>query len=192
MKKQVKARIVRLARDKFMKHGFYKVSLDAIVAELRTSKSSLYNHFKSKEDLVYQVLLEINGEINGTLEEIINDKKLSFFGKLMAIMEFTSILLKDTSDEFLKDLRMYTPDLWDLYMKMRENRITRYYKQLFESGMEEGIVRKDLAPALMLHAYFKLTEISIHSEDFEGLGLTNQEAYFQISRLFLEGIRQQV
>jgi len=177
-----------LAREKFFKHGFYKVSLDSLVRDLKTSKSSLYNHFDSKEDLVREILLRLNGEINGMLEEIVYDKKRSFFGKLTTITEFTGNLLNKTSDEFLHDLKIYTPELWILYLNMREERINRYYKRLFESGIEEGILRSDLNPALILHAYFKLTEIAIQSDDFMGLELTNQEAYNQISTLFLEGI----
>jgi AcrR family transcriptional regulator len=191
MKQSVKDRILRLAREKFMKHGFHKVSLDALVAELHTSKSSLYNHFKSKEDLVYQVLLEVNHEINTKLENIMYDKKLSFYGKLMAVMEFTANLLKDSGDEFLHDLKLYTPDLWQKYMNMRKERINRYYKQLFETGLEEGIIREDLDPVLVLNVYFKLTEITVNPAEFKELELTSQETYHQISSLFLEGIKKQ-
>lgn len=191
MKHGVKDRILRLAREKFMKHGFYKVSLDALVAELHTSKSSLYNHFKSKEDLVNQVLLEINQEINTALQNIMNDKKLSFYGKLLAVMEFTANLLKDSGDEFLHDLKLYTPDLWQKYMGMRKDRINRYYKQLFDTGLEEGIIREDLDPALVLNVYFKLTEIAVNPTEFKELDLTSQETYHQISTLFLEGIKKQ-
>ena len=174
-----------------MKYGFHKISLDSLVAELKTSKSSLYNHFKSKEDLVYQVLSQMNLEINSKLETIMQDKKLSFYGKLSSIMEFTGNLLNESGEEFLHDLKIFTPDLWHQYMNMRKDRINRYYKRLFEMGMEEGMVRKDLNPALVLSAYFKLTEISVNSEDLRGLNLNNQEAYQQISTLFLEGIRNQ-
>lgn len=191
MRQNVKDRILHLAREKFMKHGFYKVSLDAMVAELRTSKSSLYNHFKSKEDLVYQVLMEINQEINTQLETIMNDKKLSFYGKLMAVMEFTANLLKESGDEFLNDLKLYTPDLWHIYMRMRKERIDRYYKQLFDTGLEEEIIRNDLDPVLVLNVYFKLTEIAVNPTEFKELDLSSQETYRQISTLFLEGIKKQ-
>jgi AcrR family transcriptional regulator len=189
-KSTVKDRIINLAKDKFFKYGFYRISLDSLVAELRTSKSSFYNHFESKDDLVSVILLELNREINLSLEKIINDKKLSFFGRLSAITEFTSNLLKKTSHEFLHDLRLYTPELWNMYLELREERINRYYRKLFDSGIQEGIIRNDLDPDLILQAYFKLTEIPIHSEDFRELELRNEEAYNQISILFMEGIRK--
>jgi AcrR family transcriptional regulator len=187
-KMNVKERILIVAREKFFKHGFYKVSLDSLVKDLHTSKSSLYNHFESKDALVHKILLQLDQEINSKLEDILNDRKLSFFGRLSAITEFTSDLLKKTSEDFLHDLKLYTPDLWEIYLDLRQKRINRYYWSLFESGVREGIIRKDLNLNLILIAYFKLTEISIQSDDFKKLSMTNQEAYNQISTLFLEGI----
>ncbi len=55
-----KDRILNVAYEKFLKYGFFKVSMDSIVQELKTSKSSLYNHFASKEDLVMAVVEKIN------------------------------------------------------------------------------------------------------------------------------------
>jgi AcrR family transcriptional regulator len=187
----VKERILNLAQEKFFRHGFYKVSLDELVAELRTSKSSLYNHFKSKDDLVSQVLQRVNSEINQNLEKILNDRKLSFYGKLSEIFAFTVRLLDQAGDDFLKDLRTYTPDLWKDYMRMRDERINRYYRSLFDSGIKEGIIRNDLDIELILEVYLKLTEISVSADAFSGGKLSNQEVYRQISILFLEGVRKQ-
>lgn len=186
----IKERILTLAQEKFFRHGFYKVSLDELVAELRTSKSSLYNHFKSKDDLVYQVLKRVNSEINQNLEKILENRKLSFYGKLSEIFAFTVTLLDRAGEDFLKDLRIYTPDLWKEYMQMRDERIDRYYRSLFDSGIKEGIIRDDLDIDLMLDVYFKLTEISVSADAFSGGKFSNQEVYRQISILFLEGIQQ--
>ena len=56
----VRDRIVRVAKQRFLKNGFYKVSMDSLVKELRTSKSSVYNHFSSKDELVKAVIDLLN------------------------------------------------------------------------------------------------------------------------------------
>ena len=189
MKKQrVRERVLRIAREKFLKHGFHKISMDRLVQELHTSKSSLYNHFRSKDELVLAVIDELNAEINQKLGSVLNDDKLTFKGKLIAISEFTSQLLSQVSEEFLRDLELHTPEIWDHYQQARKQRIDRYYRQLFEAGIREGMVRSDLDPDLILITYLSLTEIPLLSGYVDSLNMNNQDIYDHITEIFLKGI----
>jgi AcrR family transcriptional regulator len=49
-------RIIRTAHDLFYRVGFHAVGLDGILAEVGITKTTFYNHFKSKDDLVQEVL----------------------------------------------------------------------------------------------------------------------------------------
>lgn len=49
-------RIIRTAHDLFYNEGFIAVGLDRILAEVGVTKTTFYNHFPSKEDLVVEVL----------------------------------------------------------------------------------------------------------------------------------------
>lgn len=49
-------RIIKAAHDLFYRSGFHAVGLDAILAEVGVTKTTFYNHFESKEDLVGAVL----------------------------------------------------------------------------------------------------------------------------------------
>lgn len=187
-KLNMKERIIRVARERFFRLGFYKVSIDSLVGELRTSKSSIYNHFNTKNDIVKEVLYQLNREINTALERITSNRGLNFREKLGAVMEYTSRLFESTNAEFLNDLRLYTPELWDEYQEMREARINKYYKKLFEDGRQEGIIKDDIDSDLMLFAYLKLTEISVTADLFRKIEMGSHKVYQQISRIFLEGI----
>lgn len=50
-------RIIQTAHDLFYRVGFHAVGLDAILAEVGVTKTTFYNHFASKDDLVREVLL---------------------------------------------------------------------------------------------------------------------------------------
>ncbi len=189
MKKlSVRERVLKIARDKFLKHGFYKISMDRLVQELRTSKSSLYNHFRSKDELVLAVIDELNLEINRKLETVLKDDKLTFKGKLIAISEFTSRLLSEVSEEFLRDLELHTPDIWEHYQDNRLQRINKYYRKLFEIGIQEGFVRSDMDPDMILTVYLCLTEIPLRAGYLDDLGMKNQQIYDDITEIFLNGI----
>ncbi|WP_372370197.1 TetR/AcrR family transcriptional regulator [Candidatus Uabimicrobium sp. HlEnr_7] len=54
---QKKAQLIETARLLFAKHGFHAVGIDTIIKESGVAKKTLYNHFKSKEDLILAVLV---------------------------------------------------------------------------------------------------------------------------------------
>lgn len=184
----IKKRILILAKQKFLKSGFHKVSMDSLVLELMTSKSSLYNHFSSKNDLVKEVIISLNNEINLKLNDILIDDKLSFKGKLVTISEFTKSLLSSVSEEFLRDLEIITPDIWDYYQKKRIERINKYYRRLFELGIEQGIMRNDVNINIILAVYLNLMELPLKNEYIEFLNMQNQNIYEDAADVFLNGI----
>ncbi|MEJ2544863.1 MAG: TetR/AcrR family transcriptional regulator, partial [Calditrichaceae bacterium] len=161
---KTRKRILYSASKKFFKYGFYKVSMDSLVAELRTSKSTIYKYFPTKEDLVKAVLEEINSEINTNLESIIVDTTKNFQEKLIAITQFTGKILIKVSQEFLTDLHRQTPDLWEYYQTMRLNRLENLYGRLFKNGVVEGIIRQDVHLDFLLLIYTKLTELTVEPD----------------------------
>jgi len=49
-------RIIQVAHDLFYRVGFQAVGLDAILAEVGVTKTTFYNHFQTKDDLVLATL----------------------------------------------------------------------------------------------------------------------------------------
>src|SRR5262245_58630112 len=56
MARSTRDQILSTAHDLFYRIGFHAVRLDAILAEVGVTKTTFYNHFDSKEDLVTAVL----------------------------------------------------------------------------------------------------------------------------------------
>jgi AcrR family transcriptional regulator len=162
--------------------------MDSLVKELRTSKSSLYNHYASKEELVKAVIDSLNIEINSKLEEILSEDRLTFKGKLIAVSEFTRNLLMSISEDFLEDLQINTPEIWEYYQKTRMERINKYYRSLFELGAKEGKVRNDISIDLILAVYLNLMELPIKMEHISFLNMDNQNVYKDTTEVFLNGI----
>ena len=183
----LRERILKIAGEQFLSQGFYKVSIDSLVAELRTSKSSIYKFFSSKEDLVATLVDQLNGIINRQLEQIVEHPELGFEDKLLRTTRFTGKLLGLVSDRFLEDLRIHTPDLWESYQRERQRRIQTYYRRLFEQGVREGLVRDDIDLQLLILAYLQLTELTVQTDKLAELPYSGEEVYEHITTLFLEG-----
>lgn len=51
-----RSRILDTAGNLFARHGFHAVGLDRIIGDVNTTKTTFYNHFESKDDLIIEVL----------------------------------------------------------------------------------------------------------------------------------------
>lgn len=180
-------RILAVARKKFLRYGFNRMSIDGIVRDLRTSKSTIYKYYQTKEDLIKAVIDQLNNEINNRLEVIISDADLPFCGKLSSVIEFTKNTLTEINEEFLQDLKLYTPEIWEYYEETREYRVNTYYRKLFNDGVKEGTVRKDIDLDILIKIYFNLTEMTVDADKFNKGNYTNYDLYKDISKIFLEG-----
>lgn len=54
--KDARERIIRTAYELFTSHGLAAVGVDRIVAEANVAKTTLYRHFRSKDELIAEVL----------------------------------------------------------------------------------------------------------------------------------------
>ncbi len=56
MKKPTKERILEAATKLFLRDGYHATGIEAIISEAAISRMTLYNHFKSKDELIIEVL----------------------------------------------------------------------------------------------------------------------------------------
>lgn len=188
-KKDIDDRIIRAAETKFFRYGFYKVSIEEIVADACTSKAAVYRFYKSKEELVEAVLRRLNEHINSNISAIINNSTLTFQKKIEKIIIFTSGLFQSINTTFFNDLITYTPYLGVLYQNMRIERIQSHYKKLFDEGVSKGVVRKDIPLDFILYYYSRIMEISVFPQDHAEVNYSPQKVYQFLSSLFYEGVK---
>ncbi len=53
---ETKKRIIECARELFKEKGYYSVTVDEIIKNANSSKGSFYTHFKSKEELLFNMI----------------------------------------------------------------------------------------------------------------------------------------
>ena len=107
---------------------------------------------------------------------------------MISVSEFTKELLSNVNEEFLRDLEINTPELWDYYQKSRMERIDKYYRQLFKTGVNEGMIRNDINLDIILAIYLNLMELPLKAEGVDFLNMKNQNIYEYTTEVFLNGI----
>lgn len=92
----VKERILETASDLFYNQGYNHTGINQIIAEANVAKASLYQHFRSKEDIAVAYLKGRHLMWMGNLDEFIKDKQTPY-AKILAAFDFLQYWLEDVS-----------------------------------------------------------------------------------------------
>ena len=96
---QLKKRIVYESMKLFSSKGFLSTSIHDIMGNARTSKGGLYNHFKSKDALFFEVLSEAR--------RIWRQKNLAGLDRIEKPVAKIKKLLENYKDRYLKDKKTF-------------------------------------------------------------------------------------
>ena len=123
----------------FRAKGYYNTSIEDIAREIGVAKGLFYYYFKSKEDLMEQVVVKQWDEVEQDYIDIVDNDELDAFSKFM--------LLSKAS----RERKVKTVYLWDVLENERDSllvkrmtdegfkRMTPLMVRVVEQGVEEGV-----------------------------------------------------
>ncbi|MFI5264856.1 MAG: TetR/AcrR family transcriptional regulator, partial [Candidatus Kapaibacterium sp.] len=112
-----KSRILAAAEEQFRTQGYSQTTMDELAESLGMSKKTLYEHFRSKEQLAEAMLKDISDSI-GKIHETVMGSDANTVEKLHLLgQEMQKCLLTVASVKLLTDLRRNAPHLW---LKIKE------------------------------------------------------------------------
>ena len=137
-----KKEIMDTARVLFYQNGYANTSVNLIIETIGISKGTFYHYFKSKEDLLNNIVEEFTKEIVSKLELVVNDNSLDAISKLNEFYRQASMYKAENID-MIKTIvnALYNDKNLLLRYKMNnrsvENMIPLMSK-IFEQGKNEG------------------------------------------------------
>ncbi|MDP2807997.1 MAG: TetR/AcrR family transcriptional regulator [bacterium] len=185
---KLKKRIIDNASRMFFERGFSSVSMDQIASGLGVSKKTLYQHFPSKEALLYEVVSNMMRENGGIIEGIVSDRKMDFHLKLSRLMNHISGVVGRMARPFGEDLRRNAPEMWEEIDQFRKKKILLNFRKLMESGARQGVFRKDIDPQLMTLMFATLMQNMIDPKLFSQIPFTAAQVFETIVEMVFRGI----
>jgi hypothetical protein len=88
---------------------------------------------------------------------------------------------------FVRDLGREAPELFKLVEGRRREVIQRHFGKLFDEGRRAGIIRKDIAPKVMIEILLGATQAVMNPAKMAELGLTPKTGFLSIITVVLEG-----
>lgn len=117
----------------------FKFTMSDLTKRLSISKSSLYEHFSSKDELISTIVDIVLHDFRKQEEEIYISN-LPITEKLKATLTITPETLEPFHNRVYDDLRLTYPDEWKKVTLFRKERMDRLANLLSES-MEAGTIR---------------------------------------------------
>ncbi|HNU61889.1 MAG TPA: TetR/AcrR family transcriptional regulator [Methanofastidiosum sp.] len=180
-------KIVNTAADLYLKFGIKSIRIDDLADELGISKKTIYEHFRSKEDLIESVLDEIRRFIHRGIEKEIDSHDDIFDSMLGACIFFVTIIDKLTSS-FVYTLKKYQYSSYCDLKDFSDKELYSRFEKLVNSGIRKCYFRNDLSFNTLFEINMaRISGIFNSSSDFQNIQYT-KEIFFLMLVNSIRGI----
>ena len=141
-----------------------KFTMSDLAKRLSVSKTSLYEHFSSKNELIHNILVAASQDIQSQREAIYNNSELSFAEKISSLLKVVPTVVGPLNNDRLPDeLQNHYPEEYLIFEKFREEDLQRLL-----AFIDQGIERNEIRPVNMkvLHHLISSAMISLFSYRF--------------------------
>lgn len=182
-----KEHIVEQAMRMFIAEGIKSVRMDDIASRLSVSKRTLYELFGDKENLLFEAMLHLGGEIDARHRQLC--------AHAHDILEEIFLVLEDmmvTSGEMylvMANLRKFYPAIWNRLEETNRENHRRKLRERLMQGIADGLFRDDFNVDLAISMlYYMATALMTRSEMMIPEGMSNTQAFIQILVCFFRGV----
>jgi tetR transcriptional regulator len=141
---ELKEKIIRQAKQMFWDYGLKRVGIDDICTELHISKKTFYTVFKTKNELIEDVLKSVRIEKKQSKEIADNDNIIEY------LISKTNIFRSKTQRDDEKlfqihfDMKKYYPELFDKHCRLMKEDSEVNTLGILNMGIAQGLFRQDM------------------------------------------------
>lgn len=140
---EIREKIMQTAGRLFIENGVKQITMDTISQSIGASKRTIYENFKDKNDLLYNVLTE--GIISNKKEALrIIETSTNVIEALFLIGNFHQKMFGSINPLFFTDIKKYHSQVFDKVLKSDQFRNYEITYTLLKRGVNEGIFRKEI------------------------------------------------
>jgi len=186
-KERKKEGIRHAAIELFKKYGFSKVSINDIARKAGVSHVTVYNHFGSKEELVYSVIkAEIDKLMDKSREIIRGD--LPFMKKLESIIFNKANIASQYEGEMMKEAVQNSPQMYKYIDELWQNETNQLIAELVEEGRELGYINKELSREAIIYYFDMIRAGAFASSEMLNKIKIDAKLACDLNTLFLFGL----
>lgn len=140
---ETKKRILEKATEQFMRYGIRSVSMDDIASLLGVSKKTIYQYFADKEELVDAVMQDeekrTHADCSHCREHAVDAVQEMFLAMHQITDQFSQM-----NPVVLYDLEKFHPEVFQRFLRLKNNFLCGVIKENINRGIEEGYYRSEI------------------------------------------------
>jgi AcrR family transcriptional regulator len=136
-----KLEIITIAAQLFKEKGYSAVTMRDIAQAMNIKAASLYNHIKSKQEILVLIIIEIAEEFTNVMNEIVASKT-TVVSKIEGVIQLHIDITLRNADALAclnNDWMHLTDDKLNYFIKMRSE-----YEENFRKIINEGVLNGEL------------------------------------------------
>ena len=139
-----RAELVKAARELFDRNGIKNTQVSQIVDKVGVAKGLFYYYFKSKDEIVNEVVKEVMSELREDSERILADESLTFYQKASEFIVLYMHMIDQFSGDKEKNLANMLEVISGNSIAQDANELLqRQINRLLEEGVRDGVLTID-------------------------------------------------
>ncbi len=136
-----RAELVAAAQELFDRNGIRNTQVSQIAEKVGVAKGLFYYYFSSKDEVVDEVIGITLAGMEEKLEKLLQNQKLSFYGKAAAFVQMYLDMIDRFSGDEEDNLNSMLEAIADNRIARNRNRLlVQQTHRLIDQGVEEGIL----------------------------------------------------
>lgn len=191
-REQTKDKIIQAALELFVRQGYHGTSINDITQKVGLTKAAFYSHFDSKGQLLLRIINEYESRYIDQLIQVVREYPGDAIGKLHRAISFSSdfavknldlcLFLDFLTSELNTDVD-FLPPLKKVYDKYQA-----FVRDIIASGIEEGLVSKDLDPALAALIFMAVHHGVLHQWSLNRYQLDGKAYVKNFRKILMDGL----
>lgn len=194
--------ILEISEELFAKGGIEQVTIRAIADACRLTRATIYKYFSNKEEIAQEIFKIITKGWKDRNEQMVWNFQGNGYQRLERfLVSFFDYLFQNPQEaSFVAELNYLYAKYWPTEMfvetmmdNLQEDR--QFVLECVETGIDDGSLRADMDPELMVAAYFNflsgmLNRFGTMGDKVEAeFGIRTRTIFEQICRVFLDGLK---
>ncbi|MBU1011584.1 MAG: TetR/AcrR family transcriptional regulator [Bacteroidetes bacterium] len=179
--------ILKKSLELFSTYGIRSVSMDDISTNQGISKKTLYRFVKDKEELISKVVAATFKENSKRIESLL-DPSFNAIEEVLAVVRFFTEMHQSHSANMIFDLQKFYPEIYSVFRKNRNEKLSSFFETNLKKGMIEGLYRENLDVNVVKRIIIHLSESIIESDNFTFEEITSPHFIKEMYSYHLHGI----
>ncbi|MBX3042339.1 MAG: TetR/AcrR family transcriptional regulator [Candidatus Kapabacteria bacterium] len=190
LREETKKRILKVAEAAFLQNGYKNLRIDDIAAELSISKRTFYELFRSKHELVYEIIDSALNNFRLKIQEVIgrmtDGDNFRFIDELknlwQIIIEHTSYF----SGEVINDLKLHLPGYWEKCERFDAERVDDF-RRVYQAGIKQGYIKPNISEEVFYIIHFHALRNLLKPEILTNIPLSVNDILSNFYEILLTG-----